>query len=145
MVQHPEQAEASLQAFTKEQVSAADHDAREFLPTNELLEQDVFYTQHCWVGQGLPDSESSPGLGMQPARQVCKRPAESHPTMYFNVQHEKRKRAEDALVREAERSGRFVDLAVHSFNAALPPSRLIVPEGVSVNFVRRQIQYRVEV
>ena len=38
-----------------------------------------------------------------------------------------------------------MDLAVHSFNAALPPSRLIVPEGVSVNFVRRQIQYRVEV
>ncbi len=65
--------------------------------------------------------------------------------MRFHVQHEKRKRAEDALVREAERSGRFVDLAVHSFNAALPPSRLIVPEGVSVNFVRRQIQYRVEV
>ena len=48
-------------------------------------------------------------------------------------------------MREAERSGRFVDLAVHSFNTALPPSRLIVPEGVSVDFVRRQIQYRVEV
>lgn len=38
-----------------------------------------------------------------------------------------------------------MDLAVHSFNAALPPSRLVVPEGVSVDFVRRQIQYRVEV
>lgn len=48
-------------------------------------------------------------------------------------------------MREAQRSGRFVDLAVHSFVAAMPPSRLVVPEGVSVDFVRRQIQYRVEV
>ena len=61
------------------------------------------------------------------------------------VQHDRRKRAEDALVKEAERSGRFVDLAVHSFVAAMPPSRLAVPEGVPVNFVRRQIQYRVVV
>ena len=38
-----------------------------------------------------------------------------------------------------------MDLAVHSFSTALPPSRLTVPEGVSVDFVRRQIQYRVEV
>ena len=61
------------------------------------------------------------------------------------MQHENRKRAEDALVREAQRTGRFVDLAVHSFQASMPPSRLVVPEGVSVDFVRRQIQYRVEV
>lgn len=61
------------------------------------------------------------------------------------MQHENRKRAEDALVREAQRTGRFVDLAVHSFQASMPPSRLVVPEGVSVDFLRRQIQYRVEV
>ena len=48
-------------------------------------------------------------------------------------------------MREAQRSGRFVDLAVHHFVGTVPPSRLVVPEGVSINFVRRQIQYRVEV
>ena len=38
-----------------------------------------------------------------------------------------------------------MDLAVHSFVGTIPPSRLVVPEGVSIDFVRRQIQYRVEV
>ena len=37
-----------------------------------------------------------------------------------------------------------MDLAVHSFVGAIPPSRLVVPEGASIDFVRRQIQYRVE-
>ena len=54
-------------------------------------------------------------------------------------------REEDAAVRAAQRSGRVVDLAVHSFVGTIPPSRLVVPEGVSIDFVRRQIQDRVEV
>lgn len=56
-----------------------------------------------------------------------------------------RKQAEDAAVGRAVQSGRFVELAVHSFISAIPPSRLALPEDATINFLRRQIQYRVEV
>ncbi|CAL8466847.1 g6383 [Coccomyxa elongata] len=55
-----------------------------------------------------------------------------------------RKEVEDAAVRRALDSGRFVDVAVHSFIPEIPPSRLALPEDATINFLRRQIQYRIE-
>ena len=61
------------------------------------------------------------------------------------LQDAARKKAEDAAVEVARQSGRYVDVAVHSFITEIPPSRLAVPEDATINFLRRQIQYRVEV
>lgn len=61
------------------------------------------------------------------------------------MQDAKRKEVEDAAVQRALDSGRFVDVAVHSFIPEIPPSRLALPEDATINFLRRQIQYRMEV
>lgn len=56
-----------------------------------------------------------------------------------------RKKAEDGAVERARQSGRYVDIAVHSFIPEIPPSRLAVPEDATIDFLKRQVQYRVEV
>ena len=48
-------------------------------------------------------------------------------------------------MRAAEQAGSFVDLAVRSFVLTVPPSRLVVPADATVDFIKRQIQYRCQV
>ena len=62
-----------------------------------------------------------------------------------SMQDAARKEIEDAEVQRALQSNRYVDVAVHSFIPEIPPSRLALPEDATINFLRRQIQYRVQV
>lgn len=63
----------------------------------------------------------------------------------MNMQAALRKQAEDAAVRRAKQTGSFVEVAVHSFIPRLPPSVLTVPEDATIEFLKRQIQYRIAV
>lgn len=55
------------------------------------------------------------------------------------------KQSEDAAVLRAKQQGTFVEVAVHSFVPTIPASRLFVPEDASIDFLKRQLQYRIAV
>ena len=54
------------------------------------------------------------------------------------------RRIEDQKVAAAVRSGRYVDIGVHSFLPTLPPQQLSIPADATVSFLKRQIAQRIQ-
>ncbi|EIE26538.1 hypothetical protein COCSUDRAFT_59065 [Coccomyxa subellipsoidea C-169] len=97
------------------------------------------------VRQAREPPQQPTGGGSGAVRQLAAAAARpQHVPTWGLAQDAARKKAEDAAVEVARQSGRYVDVAVHSFITEIPPSRLAVPEDATINFLRRQIQYRVE-